>query len=760
MSRPASLRSGIHFDEGLSALVALIKIGPGMTWRPNRLQVISACKITLAALLGLLIALIVRLEDCTFAPYVAVIASTIYVGSTIRKAFAHLFGVIAGILVANALFAAFPQDRWLFSISYFCTICLAAYAKRYFPLFCMGLLWVPSVYIAAVIYQPEALAWSTSYFFIMSVFIGVGSAILVNTVVYPIRVRDQVKDKLAAIHEAQAAALDRLTGRRYDKEPYDVSAGSTHLEKIAGQIEAFEGTLSLYEKENLFNRKRAHYLRGTVHAMKVILVQLQSLNRMHEVFVRLEAAHGVFVPIREKLVQALNDIAKLAASGSRDAPVSLPAVEIASAAGLVDAWLSKNQNQSVPYQTVYQMLAIASTLDLLTRSISDIRQDFSVLKSIRSIPGISPRDRLELIRPIPAVREIDWVQVKYAISMGVIGLGSLWAYIWLRFPAGVTSYDSGLIIAQASPHSSTIKAIHRVSGCLIGAVCAIVFTILVTPEAVMYWQLALGMAPFLLCFTYVYSNPKIYYIGQQSCIAFLLGIATAGYQQVDIYPVGVRLAQIFLGFFVVYVVYVVLLPINPNKVLKNHLKAGLEAARVALDTILADLAEGRYEPENYKRCINIFHHRLKQAQLWMSEAQMGKTDPDDHAEQGRTLQHLSVMLIRIEALVYNIQYYRDAQLSEGARKHIQGIAESMHACLDLYLAKFSGEEAEAEPREPADLTARQEAFFAYMEERFAQAHDQSARDRLPRIAICYRIMRLCEHMKVLLASTAPSATRR
>ncbi len=249
-----------------------------------------------AAMLALLVAFSLQLDDPGWAGTSALIVAQPILGATLRKGVLRLIGTFIGAGAGVALFSCFPQDRvgFFLGLAGWAALCSAAATLlgdvvAYAPL--LAGYTCAIVAIAAVSNPPDV--------FLLAVARGacIVIGIVSTSLVFALTDRGRQRGVLARLIEtASGEAVAGLLSALRDPAP-DLQAGQTARRTLVARVAALDAVVDQAVGENLDLRARAGVLRRAIVGLLVILSSWRGVEQF-----RRRTPDGATAAIAERLL--------------------------------------------------------------------------------------------------------------------------------------------------------------------------------------------------------------------------------------------------------------------------------------------------------------------------------------------------------------------------------------------------------------------------------------------------------------------------
>jgi len=521
-------------------------------------------------------------------------------GMVLAKSFYRVFGTLAGAVVALLIVAAFPQQRELFlgAMALWIGLCAGgATLYRNFKSYAFVLAGYTAAIIALPVIESPGGVFESAMYRITELMLGLLVSAVVNDVVFPVRVRDTL----------------RQTARQQYRHFIDFMRGSTggaiaradmekaHLRFVRDAV-ALEDLRSSVIFEDPQARARSAHMELSNQRFMAVSTSFQSL---HHLLNRLqrgggEAVAAAVIALYRPLGEALGDAVPSRAMlrRLRAARHQMPAQAQLAQDGIDAARLEDFQ---VGAQLVQRF---ARELELYVISQLDLRGE--------RIAG-------DLVERARFVRGNDYAGAALA-TVRTVATMALLALFWIgsAWPLGssamlLATIFSGLFATSPGPIRTTIKvAFGYLAGMVAGFVC--VFFVLTRIDG--FPLLVACLLPFFMVGAYLFTRPTLALYGLGCCmgLAYILTITNPMVFN-PVHFINDAIAQI-LGLGAVVLMFGLVPPAIGSAWLRRRQMATLRG-QVAL-AAEAPLAGLRYRFESVNR--DLFHQVVTQTEAGSEES--------------------------------------------------------------------------------------------------------------------------------------------
>lgn len=227
-------------------------------------QVRHGVKTGLAVVLAFVVTHLLNLEMWQWAVVSAVVAMQMTVADAIQSNLHRLTGTIIGAALGMGILTITPQgDVWL-ALSLWVGSAICASLSQYSPRYTMAALTVVVVLLAGTEYADSI---SVGLGRMLEIAIGVGSALLVSVVLWPIRLVDSLRRDLATQYVQCAVHLNALVTAFLDRQR---TMDFHMLEPLVDQA---------WQNHEMFLRVRKHESYVFQYDHEVLKVQVRTLDR-------------------------------------------------------------------------------------------------------------------------------------------------------------------------------------------------------------------------------------------------------------------------------------------------------------------------------------------------------------------------------------------------------------------------------------------------------------------------------------------------
>lgn len=221
------------------------------------------------------------LEHWQWAVIAALVAMQGTVADAIQSALNQIVGTVIGAALGIAVLFILPDDRVWLGVALFGGVCLSSSLSRYSPRFNMASITLAVVLLAGAGHEdPVGVGLSR----MMEIAIGVGAAMVISMIVWPVRLADGLRREIAEQYQQCALFLDRLLAafinrqKHVDGEMLDELADKTwsNQEQLI-RIRKHESIVYQYDHDLM-----ALQIQALDRAVQHLLPMLETLNDYEE----------------------------------------------------------------------------------------------------------------------------------------------------------------------------------------------------------------------------------------------------------------------------------------------------------------------------------------------------------------------------------------------------------------------------------------------------------------------------------------------
>jgi len=554
----------------------------------------------LSYFIALWLAMRLQLPSPNTAAMTTIIVMHRQTGMVLAKSFYRVFGTLAGALVALLIVAALPQQRELFLGAMALWIGLCAGGATLYRNF-KSYAFVLAGYTAAIIALPviEAPGWvfESAMYRITELMLGLLVSAVVNDVVFPVRVRDTLRQTARQQYRHFIDFMRGSTGGAIDRADME----KAHLRFVRDAV-ALEDLRSSVIFEDPQARARSAHMELSNQRFMAVSTSFQSL---HHLLNRLqrgggEAVAAAVISLYRPLGEALGDAVPSRAMlrRLRAARHQMPAQARLAGEGIEAA-------RAEDFQTGAQLVQrFARELELYVISQLDLGGE--------RIAG-------NLVERARFVRGNDYAGAALA-TVRTVATMALLAQFWIgtAWPLGssamlLATIFSGLFATSPGPIRTTIKvAFGYLGGMVVGFFC--VFFVLTRIDG--FPLLVACLLPCFMVGAYLFTRPALALYGLGSCmgLAYILTITNPMVFN-PVHFINDAIAQI-LGLGAVVLMFGLVPPAIGSAWLRRRQMATLRG-QVAL-AAEAPLAGLRYRFESVNR--DLFHQVVTQTEAGSEES--------------------------------------------------------------------------------------------------------------------------------------------
>ncbi|HYG06044.1 MAG TPA: FUSC family protein [Stenotrophomonas sp.] len=426
-------------------------------------------------------------------------------GMVLAKSFYRVIGTLAGALVALAIVAAFPQQRTLFlgAMALWVGLCAGgATLYRNFKSYAFVLAGYTAAIIALPVIEAPGGVFESAMYRITELMLGLLVSAVVNDVVFPVRVRDTLRQ---TARQQYRHFIDFMRGSTAGAIPRG-EMESAHLRFVRDAV-LLEDLRSSVIFEDPQARARSAHMELANHRFMAVSTSFQSL---HHLLNRLQRGGGAdvaaaVVALYRPLGDALGDTVPSRAllRRLRGARRQMPARAGAARAALAGADPTRVEEFDVGANLVQRF---ARELELYVASQLELRGE--------RIPG-------NLVERARFVRSNDYAGAALATARTILTMALL-ALFWIAtaWPLGssamlLATIFSGLFATTPGPVRTTLKvAAGYLAGMVAGFLC--VFYVLTRIDG--FPLLVACLLPCLMVGAYLFTRPTLALFGLGACM--------------------------------------------------------------------------------------------------------------------------------------------------------------------------------------------------------------------------------------------------
>lgn len=431
-------------------------------------------------------------------------------GMVLAKSFYRVFGTLAGAAAALLIVGAFPQQRVLFlgAMALWIGLCAGgATLYRNFKSYAFVLAGYTAAIIALPVIEAPGGVFESAMYRITELMLGLLVSAVVNDVVFPVRVRDTLRQTARQQYDHFIGFMRGSTGGAIPRADME----KAHLRFVRDAV-TLEDLRSSVIFEDPQARARSAHMELANQRFMAVSTSFQSLHHLLNRLQRNggEAVAAAIIALYRPLGEALEDATPSRAllRRLRQARHAMPAQAAGAAAALGAA---RAEDFEVGAGLVQRF---AQELELYVISQLDLRGD--------RIPG-------NVVERARFLRGNDFAGAALA-TVRTVATMALLAVFWIAtaWPSGanamlLATIFSGLFATAPGPVRMTIKvAFGYIGGMVAGFVC--VFFVLTRVDG--FALLVAGVLPFVMVGAYLFTRPKLslYGLGASMGLAYILAI--------------------------------------------------------------------------------------------------------------------------------------------------------------------------------------------------------------------------------------------
>jgi uncharacterized membrane protein YccC len=431
-------------------------------------------------------------------------------GMVLAKSFYRVFGTLAGAAAALVIVGAFPQQRVLFlgAMALWVGLCAGgATLYRNFKSYAFVLAGYTAAIIALPVIEAPGGVFESAMYRVTELMLGLLVSAVVNDVVFPVRVRDTLRQTARQQYRHFIGFMRGSTGGAIPRADME----KAHLRFVRDAV-TLEDLRSSVIFEDPQARARSAHMELANQRFMAVSTSFQSLHHLLNRLQRNggEAAAAAIIALYRPLGEVLGDAVPSRAllRRLRTARHEMPAQATAAAATLGPA---RAEDFEVGAGLVQRF---ARELELYVISQLDLGGD--------RIPG-------NLVERARFVRGNDFAGAALA-TVRTVATMALLALFWIgtAWPAGanamlLATIFSGLFATSPGPVRVTIKvAFGYLGGMVAGFAC--VFFVLTRIDG--FPLLVASVLPFLMVGAYLFTRPSLSLYGLGGCmgLAYILAI--------------------------------------------------------------------------------------------------------------------------------------------------------------------------------------------------------------------------------------------
>lgn len=469
------------------------------------------------------LAMRLALPQPSTAVLTTIIVANRQTGMVLAKSFYRAIGTLVGALAGFLIVALFPQQRVLFlsALSLWVGACAGgATLYRNFKSYAFVLAGYTAAIVALPVINNPLEVFDSAVWRLSEVLLGLGVSAAISDVVFPSRIRDDLR----RLCRAQFANFIDFVQRAMCGKVARADLENAHLRFVRDAV-ALEDLRSSVIFEDPEARARSGHMLLLNQRFMAASTTLQTLHHLINRLKRRghEVAANALIELYRPLAEAL------------DAPIEAGAAARVLLPRLEDARHSIRQRRTIlraPMVSAYDMLDFDTGATLVDRFVDELDayvETASALQAPRLSGTVAERVRFERGNDFLGA---SLAMLRTALVMGVLSL----FWIVSAWPSGASAMllatvFAGLFAATPNP---TQWVQHTSLGFLLGMCASFICQFFVLPLMDGFGLLVAGSAPFLMIGMAMMAWPLTVRVGVGYCMGFTLTLAVRNEMSYDV----------------------------------------------------------------------------------------------------------------------------------------------------------------------------------------------------------------------------------
>jgi len=539
-------------------------------------HVIRSIKAASSATISITICILLNLDEALFAGITAMIMLQPNVGATITKGLFRTIGTLCGAAIATFIFLYVFQTPLLFTVATFLFMGVVFYKKNTseysYAWYVSGITFV-LIASAGIIEPTSTNVIDTAYFRTVNVLIGIIVSLLISRYIFPEYAKKEHQVKFANYKKNFYAFLSEFSNF-YISGKYTNGFTSQRYEELVNAINSIQSIMDNAAKEDKNISKYIPLLNN----------MQQSLTELYDFGSNLEKIKSA--SMQKKYASAIKkiivDLGKMETNIDSKSNLNyrISCSEIENTFKLIESKADKivksgiNKSYSISESLLfYEFIMILKNVYFMYKSYSDLTTGITILRKTEK-----PKNKIKdvnylIINFLIKEIKLHTPSLKFAIKGALSIIIVIWGWKLLGNPSSnngeIEISISVLTIIQPDFLASNLRALQRISGCLIGmAVGVLVLSLGIDSFYSMM------IAYFIVMFISGYiitGGTNISYIGLQIAIAYMVATLMTNTPQFNIEPVLFRFLGIFFAIITVWIINSLFWNDNLSTTLKKNM---------------------------------------------------------------------------------------------------------------------------------------------------------------------------------------------
>jgi p-hydroxybenzoic acid efflux pump subunit AaeB len=547
----------------------------------ENLAVRHGIKFGIAGMLSILLALVIRLPDPTWAlTTVFVVMLAQFVGAVAEKSVMRVVGTVAGGIIGYLLTAGLEQQPILYlllvgSVVGFGTA-MFGYTKYPYAFFLCAL---TTMVVASNGMSDPAFSWQSALWRIAEVCVGVIAAVLVTSLIWPRYARREFLEKMRLALEELRKALIARSALLFEASPAATSVDERNFSEAIAQLQNllhFGSMESKYFRARLPTYTEIISCLGRMASAVDTLVQSlpeEAPLRLH-LRAELETAHAAIADCLGVFAEPAADSSRLAAA------ITVMKENSAQWRQKLHALRRTNIPQSIPVEQVLDFSAHALSLDEIVEQLSKL----AVLVDSLPTNPLQP-SREATAAPSPP---LDPFWIRNGIKASIAVTIGLFIQNWVHPPGAsmlvLATWVSTALSRLYAGGQGDRRAFHCVVYTAVGGIFYVLALLILTPALSDY--LIFNVLLFVAMFLFGYLSQPVAGVsfGMQIALLAIVGVMGLNAQRPVTFEsiVGVYFG-ILVGLILSALVQRLFWPVLPQWEIRNRVLELLRLCRMLLE---------------------------------------------------------------------------------------------------------------------------------------------------------------------------------
>lgn len=541
-----------------------------LAFRPNRLDLIFACKTFVAGMLALFISFELDLINPMWSIGTVMIIANPYSGMVSSKCVYRLVGTFAGAIIALLLTPHFINTPWLFTIILSLWVGFALYVSlldrtpRSYVFMLAGYSTAMIVY-NAITYIDSYNIFDIAVARVLEISVGVIATAVVSATFFPVHIGALIKQRVNKTLNDLETTFEKLISVQQTSENYTQILSV--ITRDASDIHALAVHLA-YEKGELKGMTKP--LQEMLHQVSLVVANLVALSQRIKQLEQMQLVN---------LVAHLNAIREYTLAFLKQERSLVPSDLLILPHGFEDDF-----NQLIDRASADQQIVLAALKMDIRHFISNILAVKLLWQQIQQGNKEIPPEITAITTRYPSLHRDHGIAIRGGISAVLITFIVTAAWIISGWKAGFMMAQMGAITACILTALDNPVPVLRIFiwGSLVSAVLVFVYAFGIFPHVAHFWQLALVLFPVFLVAVSMMANQMLMPVGMVLGINTMMGLNLHNKYSIDAVSYLDSSFAMILGVLVSLIVIDLVRAVSPDTSATRILALHYQAMRQAL----------------------------------------------------------------------------------------------------------------------------------------------------------------------------------